>query len=129
MSFQDLESGVQPSRPAPLGGPRSPQDAAFLQLQSSLSLQVFKINANVQGMLKLVDQVFLLVLLFLDRASNFFFSVGNWERYWSCAQRIVSDIFKRKWRLKGEADCPRVLSIDMISMKQLEIWPSEGLKT
>jgi hypothetical protein len=63
MSFQDLEAGVQPSRATPLGGAQSPQDAAFLQLQSSLSLQVFKINSNVQGMLKLVDQVRLLVLL------------------------------------------------------------------
>ncbi|KAF8509849.1 t-SNARE [Hysterangium stoloniferum] len=57
MSFQDLESGRQPARNALLGGPQSPQDASFLQLQSSLSLQVLKINANVQGILKLVDQL------------------------------------------------------------------------
>jgi len=57
MSFQDLESGRQTTRNAPLGAPQSPRDASFLQLQSSLSLQVFKINANVQGMLKLVDQL------------------------------------------------------------------------
>ncbi|KAF8506324.1 t-SNARE [Gautieria morchelliformis] len=56
MSFQDLEAG-KPSRATPLGAPQSPQDASFLQLQSSLSLQVFKINSNVQGMLKLVDQL------------------------------------------------------------------------
>ncbi|KAF8583104.1 t-SNARE [Ramaria rubella] len=55
MSFQDVES--QSSRSAPLGAPQSPRDAEFLQLQSSISLQVFKINANVQGMLKLVDQL------------------------------------------------------------------------
>ncbi|KAF8575480.1 t-SNARE [Ramaria rubella] len=34
--------------------PGSPLDAEFLQLQLSLSLQVFKINANVEGMLKLL---------------------------------------------------------------------------
>ncbi|KIJ54537.1 hypothetical protein M422DRAFT_200350 [Sphaerobolus stellatus SS14] len=58
MSFADLEAGLGSSRPntnAP--APRSPQDAAFLQLQQSLSMQVFKINSNVQGMLKLVDQL------------------------------------------------------------------------
>lgn len=56
MSFQDIEAGY--SRPA--GGPsmpRSTEDAAFLGLQSSLSLQVFKMNANVQGISKLVDQL------------------------------------------------------------------------
>ncbi|KAF9464238.1 hypothetical protein BDZ94DRAFT_1256621 [Collybia nuda] len=31
------------------------QDNTILVLQSSLSLQVFKINTNVQGILKLVD--------------------------------------------------------------------------
>lgn len=70
MSFQDLEAGLQPSRGSPFGGPQSPQDAAFLQLQSSLSLQVFKINSNVQGMLKLVDQVRLLVLPLLFLTKN-----------------------------------------------------------
>jgi len=37
--------------------PQSQEDNAFLKLQSSLSLQVFKMNANVQGILKLVDQL------------------------------------------------------------------------
>jgi syntaxin 7 len=65
MSFQDLEAGRLTTRNAPLSAPQSPQDASFLQLQSSLSLQVFKINANVQGMLKLVDQVCRLYTHFL----------------------------------------------------------------
>ncbi|KAF8836685.1 t-SNARE, partial [Paxillus ammoniavirescens] len=37
--------------------PDEREDSAFLSLQSSLSLQVFKINSNVQGILKLVDQL------------------------------------------------------------------------
>ncbi|PPQ88403.1 hypothetical protein CVT25_011282 [Psilocybe cyanescens] len=37
--------------------PQSREDNAFQNLQSSLSLQVFKMNANVQGILKLVDQL------------------------------------------------------------------------
>ncbi|EJU03046.1 t-SNARE [Dacryopinax primogenitus] len=59
MSFNDLERGI-PRAPAPtsstspLAGDASSQ---FQKLQSSLSLQMFKINANVQGMLKLVDQL------------------------------------------------------------------------
>jgi hypothetical protein len=57
MSFSDVEAGL--ARPASnqTAIPQSPQDAAFLGLNSSLSLQVFKINANVQGILKLVDQL------------------------------------------------------------------------
>ncbi|KAG8930591.1 hypothetical protein FRC02_004012 [Tulasnella sp. 418] len=60
MSFQDIERGY--TQPAGIqgsisGSTSSPQDAAFRSLQSSLSLQVFKINANVQGILKLVDQL------------------------------------------------------------------------
>ncbi|KAG6844377.1 hypothetical protein H0H87_007369 [Tephrocybe sp. NHM501043] len=56
MSFQDIEAGVShPQRSA--SATSSPQDAPFLSLQSSLSLQVFKVNANVQGILKLVDQL------------------------------------------------------------------------
>jgi hypothetical protein len=39
------------------GDPDEREDSAFLSLQSSLSLQVFKINSNVQGILKLVDQL------------------------------------------------------------------------
>jgi len=55
MSFQDIETGLghAPSSTAP----QSPEDSAFLTLQSSLSLQVLKINMNVQGILKLVDQL------------------------------------------------------------------------
>jgi syntaxin 7 len=54
MSFQDIERGVtQPSSPAP----QSREDSAFHALQQSLSMQVFKINSNVQGILKLVDQL------------------------------------------------------------------------
>ncbi|KII86937.1 hypothetical protein PLICRDRAFT_113748 [Plicaturopsis crispa FD-325 SS-3] len=58
MSFQDIETGRAPLPPtsSPLA-PRSQEDAAFNALQSSLSLQVFKINSNVQGILKLVDQL------------------------------------------------------------------------
>lgn len=58
MSFQDIESGLaRPSRSSTRDMPQSPEDAAFTSVQSSLSLQVFKINANVQGILKLVDQL------------------------------------------------------------------------
>jgi len=57
MSFQDIETGL--ARPAQANSvtPQSREDSAFLSLQSSLSLQVFKINSNVQGILKLVDQL------------------------------------------------------------------------
>lgn len=55
MSFQDVEAGL--SRPSVISSPQSKEDSAFLGLQSSLSLQVFKINSNVQGILKLVDQL------------------------------------------------------------------------
>ncbi|KDQ62030.1 hypothetical protein JAAARDRAFT_189406 [Jaapia argillacea MUCL 33604] len=61
MSFQDIETGLSqaPRNPNAPGStiPQSSEDAAFLQLQNSLSLQVFKINSNVQGILKLVDQL------------------------------------------------------------------------
>jgi hypothetical protein len=56
MSFQDIEAGVNHPSRSPSSA-SNPQDAAFLSLQSSLSLQVFKMNANVQGILKLVDQL------------------------------------------------------------------------
>ncbi|OSD02400.1 t-SNARE [Trametes coccinea BRFM310] len=58
MSFQDIEAGLtqRPLSPS-AGAPQSPEESAFLSLQSSLSLQVFKINSNVQGILKLVDQL------------------------------------------------------------------------
>ncbi|KAF7357466.1 SNARE domain protein [Mycena sanguinolenta] len=61
MSFQDIEAGygpgLHPARTQPTLNPQSREDASFLELQSSLSLQVFKMNANVQGVLKLVDQL------------------------------------------------------------------------
>lgn len=59
MSFQDIESGTaSPSSTLRISSaPQSQEESAFLTLQSSLSLQVFKINSNVQGILKLVDQL------------------------------------------------------------------------
>ncbi|TFK40278.1 t-SNARE [Crucibulum laeve] len=58
MSFQDIETGLaHPTRTPSSSAPQSREDAAFQSLQSSLSLQVFKMNANVQGILKLVDQL------------------------------------------------------------------------
>lgn len=58
MSFQDIETGLGYAPHGPSNAtPQSPEDSAFLQLQSSLSLQVLKINMNVQGILKLVDQL------------------------------------------------------------------------
>ncbi|KAI0075081.1 t-SNARE [Panus rudis PR-1116 ss-1] len=58
MSFQDIEAGLAQRSTSPTAvAPQSPEEGAFLQLQSSLSLQVFKINSNVQGILKLVDQL------------------------------------------------------------------------
>ncbi|EEB88177.1 hypothetical protein MPER_14126, partial [Moniliophthora perniciosa FA553] len=47
MSFQDVEAGIQRSTNSP-PVPQSPEDAAFISLQSSLSLQVLKMNANDQ---------------------------------------------------------------------------------
>ncbi|KAH9850233.1 t-SNARE [Lenzites betulinus] len=58
MSFQDIEAGLNQRPLSPgVSVPQSPEETAFLGLQSSLSLQVFKINSNVQGILKLVDQL------------------------------------------------------------------------
>lgn len=58
MSFQDIERGLSNTQSQSTTGlPTSPQDVAFRNLQQSLSLQVFKINSNVQGILKLVDQL------------------------------------------------------------------------
>ncbi|CAK5269842.1 unnamed protein product [Mycena citricolor] len=58
MSFQDIESGpAHPARSQPPLSPQSQEDAAFLELQSSLGLQVFKMNANVQAILRHVDQL------------------------------------------------------------------------
>jgi hypothetical protein len=58
MSFQDIESGpthLASSFNAP--HKREEAEKPFLTLQHALSLQIFKINANVQGILKLVDQL------------------------------------------------------------------------
>lgn len=56
MSFADIETGqARPNRTYSSSG--NSEESAFQTLQSSLSLQVFKINANVQGILKLVDQL------------------------------------------------------------------------
>lgn len=57
MSFADIEAGLPRRTNSTSGVPASPQEATFQALQQSLSLQVFKINANVQGILKLVDQL------------------------------------------------------------------------
>ncbi|KAN0087672.1 t-SNARE [Tylopilus felleus] len=57
MSFQDIETGQsRPVQPSGIAS-QSREDSTFSSLQSSLSLQVFKINSNVQGILKLVDQL------------------------------------------------------------------------
>lgn len=57
MSFADIESGrARPIRTTSSAASGS-VDSAFQTLQQSLSFQVFKINANVQGILKLVDQL------------------------------------------------------------------------
>lgn len=131
MSFQDLEAGLQPSRRTPLGGPQSPQDVAFLQLQSSLSLQVFKINANVQGMLKLVDQVRILVLpllCFIENTDRILglFKLGTGRdtgavRKGLCVDEVPSG--------QGNANnlCP--LFVDMTLPRLLVIWRSEGPTT
>ncbi|KAG8705839.1 hypothetical protein FRC08_001412 [Ceratobasidium sp. 394] len=55
MSFADLERGQGGYQRGTV--PTSPSDAEFLGLQKSLSLQVFKISSNVQGIMKLVDQL------------------------------------------------------------------------
>lgn len=58
MSFQDIETGLSQGPRSPQhGAPQSQEELAFSSLQSSMSMQVFKINANVQGILKLVDQL------------------------------------------------------------------------
>lgn len=54
MSFQDIEAGI--ARPSSIL-PQLHEDSTFLSLQSSLSLQVFKINSNVGAILTRVDQL------------------------------------------------------------------------
>jgi len=56
MSFQDVEAGLS-NVESPARNAQSPEEAAFANLQSSLSMQVFKIDNNVRGILKLVDQL------------------------------------------------------------------------
>jgi len=56
MSFQDVEAGLS-NIESPVRNTQSPEEAAFASLQSSLSMQVFKIDNNVRGILKLVDQL------------------------------------------------------------------------
>lgn len=56
MSFQDVEAGLS-NIESPVRNAQSPEEAAFANLQSSLSMQVFKIDNNVRGILKLVDQL------------------------------------------------------------------------
>ena len=56
MSFQDVEAGLS-NVESPARNAQSPEEAAFASLQSSLSMQVFKIDNNVRGILKLVDQL------------------------------------------------------------------------
>lgn len=56
MSFQDVEAGLS-NIESPARNTQSPEEAAFANLQSSLSMQVFKIDNNVRGILKLVDQL------------------------------------------------------------------------
>ena len=51
MSFADVETGSAPA--AVINDP----NATFLQLQNSLSMQVFKMNANIRGIKTLVDQL------------------------------------------------------------------------
>ncbi|KAG8702690.1 hypothetical protein FRC12_008716 [Ceratobasidium sp. 428] len=58
MSFADLERGQGGNQRGSSNlVPSSASDAEFLGLQKSLSLQVFKITSNVQGIMKLVDQL------------------------------------------------------------------------
>ncbi|KAF5340671.1 hypothetical protein D9611_007451 [Ephemerocybe angulata] len=57
MSFQDIETGHGHAGRSPSSVSATGEDAEFQKLQSSLSLQVFKMNANVQGILKYVDQL------------------------------------------------------------------------
>ncbi|WVQ78196.1 hypothetical protein IAT38_000279 [Cryptococcus sp. DSM 104549] len=54
MSFNDLERGqVEPL----LRGNAPDQDATFTALKDSVSIQIFKIQSNVQGIQKLVDKL------------------------------------------------------------------------
>ncbi|KJA26041.1 hypothetical protein HYPSUDRAFT_64255 [Hypholoma sublateritium FD-334 SS-4] len=53
MSFADIEAGLGPSRAPSSSAPQLKEDNVFQSLQSSLYLQVFKMNVNVQGILKL----------------------------------------------------------------------------
>ncbi|KLO13003.1 t-SNARE [Schizopora paradoxa] len=58
MSFQDIETGLsQPPHAPSTSTPQSREERNFQDLQASLAMQVFKINANVQNILKRVDRL------------------------------------------------------------------------
>ncbi|KAH8096915.1 t-SNARE [Phellopilus nigrolimitatus] len=94
MSFQDIETGLaQPPRSPLSSVPQSREEAAFTSLQSSLSLQVFKINANVQGILKLVDQL------------------GTNRDYWLCPLGPLSDDTTRDMAKRGSEDLKKLAAL------------------
>jgi hypothetical protein len=110
MSFQDIETGLgHPTRALASSLPQSREDSAFLGLQSSLSLQVFKINSNVQGILKLVDQ--------LGTAKD---SAGLRKSLYALSAHSSN------WpaRLTSVAT---LCSVDTTSQRRLEPWRSEVL--
>ncbi|KAH8088029.1 putative t-SNARE [Filobasidium floriforme] len=59
MSFNDLERGMGPgSSGRSAGGPsQSEEEQAFTKLKDSVSIQIFKIQSNVQGITRLVDKL------------------------------------------------------------------------
>ncbi|KAJ8591125.1 t-SNARE [Rhizopogon salebrosus TDB-379] len=57
MSFQDIESGLARLEQSSSISPQLHEDSTFLSLQSSISLQVFKINSNVGAIHTRVDQL------------------------------------------------------------------------
>nr|GAT56929.1 predicted protein [Mycena chlorophos] len=57
MSFQDIEASAGLPLSPRSSSPATAQGTAFVELQSSLSLQVFKVTANTEGIRKLVEQL------------------------------------------------------------------------
>ncbi|KAK1924756.1 putative t-SNARE [Papiliotrema laurentii] len=55
MSFNDLERG-EASQPL-LRGPQGNEDKAFTDVKDTVSIQVFKVQSNVQGIQRLVDKL------------------------------------------------------------------------
>ena len=111
MSFQDVETGLaHPSRAPSSSIPQSREDSAFIGLQSSLSLQVFKINSNVQGVFKLVDQ--------LGTTKD---SATLRKSLW-----VPPIQFAHLW--PPVALTPRVANTDMISPNRHEPWQSGALR-